>query len=143
MPDTEWKEGPDNLWELSKGKYWVVECKNEVLEGRAEINKGESGQMNNALSWFKRNYPAAESINTMIIPTREIGSAAGFNEQVSIIRVKKLRTLKNNVRAFFNEFKTEKFQNLDPGVVSQKLVEFQLDLTSLPSKYCETSIQNR
>jgi hypothetical protein len=50
-PDKEWKEGPDNLWAVEDGRYFLMECKSEVDLKRAEINKGESGQMNNACAW--------------------------------------------------------------------------------------------
>src|ERR1019366_9568699 len=31
-PDTEWKEGPDNLWALNDTQYLLFECKSEVDE---------------------------------------------------------------------------------------------------------------
>ncbi len=69
-PDKEWKEGPDNLWCLEKGTYLLLECKSRVDVDRDDINKGETGQMNNACGWFKTNYVGAKAICIMVHPAR-------------------------------------------------------------------------
>jgi replicative superfamily II helicase len=103
-PDKEWKEGPDNLWLLRDGEYLVFECKNMVDGDRAEINKDETGQMNNACAWFARVYPGVKGHKFMVIPTLMVAKAAGFNESVRILRKKGLHTLVKNARTFFAEF---------------------------------------
>src|SRR5947208_11307581 len=55
---TDWEAA---LWCLSAGQYLVVECKSEVDLNRAEINKDESGQMNNACAWFEKYYKGAKA----------------------------------------------------------------------------------
>jgi len=50
------------------GHYLVVECKSEVDLNRAEINKDESGQMNNACAWFEKYYKGATATKILIIP---------------------------------------------------------------------------
>lgn len=104
-PEKEWKAGPDNLWILKDGEYLLVECKNEVELTRSEINKTESGQMNNACAWFEHNYPGATVKRVMIINTRTVAHAAGFNKEVSVMREGNLRRLVINVRKFYGEFK--------------------------------------
>ena len=51
-PDSEWKEGPDNLWALDDSQYVLFECKSEVDVTRAEVNKREAEQMNRSSAWF-------------------------------------------------------------------------------------------
>jgi hypothetical protein len=97
-PDTELREGPDNLWALRDDLYWIIECKNQVDQNRKEINKSETGQMNNSCAWFKQHYPGAKNKNVMIIWTKTVGAAAGFNESVRIMTGKKLEMLVKNVR---------------------------------------------
>ena len=58
----------------------------------AEISKAESGQMNNVIAWFRKHYGGTKVKNLMIIPTKTIGHAAGFNEPVEIVRNANLRT---------------------------------------------------
>src|SRR6185437_903453 len=102
-PDKEWKEGPDNLWAMKHGQYLLVECKSEVDETRAKINKEESGQMNNACAWFSREYVGCESINVLIIPTAKLNQGAGFNEPVRIMRRRDLNKFTHAVRNFYND----------------------------------------
>lgn len=73
-PEKEWKEGPDNLWALRGSEYLLVECKSKVELTRDQINKTETGQMNNATAWFKRTYQGATAKNIMIIPTKRTTS---------------------------------------------------------------------
>lgn len=103
-PDKQWKAGPDNLWALEHGHYLLVECKSQVDTKRAEIAKDETGQMNNACAWFQKNYPGCQAAKMLIIPTNHLGKAAGFLEQVQIMRDKELKTLLKQTKDFFNEF---------------------------------------
>jgi hypothetical protein len=120
-PDKEWKEGPDNLWGVKDDEYLLIECKNEVLQDRNAIGKTETGQMNNACAWFSKNYKGARSKNVMIIPTNQLGTAAGFTEEVGIMSDVELKKLRRNVRAFFKEFSGKELGNLSEGHVQQWL----------------------
>jgi len=135
-PDKEWKEGPDNLWGVRDGHYLLIECKSEVDLSRMEINKGESGQINNASAWFARNYPGAASTNIMIIPTNKLSRAAGFNEHVQIMRAKELSKLVNSVRKFFGEFKSLDLKDLSEQKVQELLNAHGLHVESLLTDYC-------
>ena len=55
-PDKEFKKGADNLWCVATGEYFIFECKSEVDDSRTEINKQETGQMNNHCGWFEQEY---------------------------------------------------------------------------------------
>jgi len=121
-PDKEWKAGPDNLWALEDSHHLIVECKSEVDLNRSEINKTETGQMNNACAWFKNNYAGGSSTNLMIIPTSKVGKAGGFSESVKIIKRHELAKLGWNVKAFFAAFQQADFKSLSEATV-QKLLE--------------------
>jgi replicative superfamily II helicase len=135
-PCKEWKEGPDNLWCLTDGDYLLIESKNEVDLDRAEINKDETGQMNNACAWFKKYYTGATATRIMIIPPNRVGSAAGFVEEVHIMRAKELRALHFNLRKFFNEFKPYALNNLSENKIQEYLDAHKLDIDSIKSIYC-------
>ncbi|MCL4500133.1 MAG: DEAD/DEAH box helicase family protein [Chloroflexi bacterium] len=140
-PDKEWKEGPDNLWAVRDGCYLVCECKNQVDPNRQEINKGETGQMNNSCAWFKRNYPGAEATNIMIIWTKIVGAAGGFNEPVLIMSAKRLDKLVRNVRGFFQELKDEDLRNLAEARINKNLDSYHLGVDELLSAYGEAPKQ--
>ena len=136
-PDKEWKEGPDNLWCVKAGHYLLVECKNEVALQRAEITKDESGQMNNACAWFEKYYKGTAAKKIMVIPTNKVSRAAGFVQEVDIMRDKELRKLRNNVRGFFAEFKEADFSSLSETKIQQFLDAHQLSVEALLSDYAE------
>ena len=136
-PDKEWKEGPDNLWAIRAGEYLLVECKSEVDLRRAEMNKGETGQMNNAIAWFRRYYAGAKAKNIMIIPTRVVGRGAGFNEPVEIMRNPSLKKLSQNIAKFFLEFRQYDLASLSEGKVNELLVIHRLSIDDILKEYSE------
>jgi len=136
-PDKEWKEGPDNLWAVRDGEYIVIECKSEVELDRKEIHKAETGQMNNACAWFKSHYPGAKCANVLIIPTKNVASAAGFNEPVGILRKPGLKKLLKNVRGLFAEFKSVDLQDVEDEKVQKLLKEHNLMTEEIFASYLE------
>lgn len=128
-PDKEWKEGPDNLWKIGDNIYLLVECKNNVDVERNEINKEETGQMNNACAWFEKVNGDVSVKNIMIISTKNVSRAAGFNKPVQIMREGKLRSLTQNVRNFYLEFK-----GLDLNDLSEKRIQELLGIYKLTSE---------
>lgn len=136
-PDREWKEGPDNLWALRDGEYLLVECKSEASLTRAEVYKEETGQMNNACSWFDQNYAGTKVKRILIIPTLKLAKGAGFNDSVEAMRKDKLGRLVNNARAFFGEFKTLDLKNVSHEKVQQLINLHELSVEDISGKYSE------
>ena len=136
-PDKEWKEGPDNLWCVEAGTYLLVECKSEVDVQRAEINKDETGQMNNSCAWFDSHYKGASMTRVLIIPTNRLSKAAGFVQEVRIMREKELRQLRHNVKAFFAEFKNADFGSISDAKVQEYLDTHHLSVDALLTEYAE------
>lgn len=137
-PDTEWKEGPDNLWAVRDNEYLLIECKNEVEAQRSTINKGETGQMNNAIAWFRQNYGDSKLRNLMIIPAKAIGHGAGFNEEVQIMRNANLKRLSRNVEAFYREFKPFDLRDLSNHRINEWINAHDLSTDSILTSYSET-----
>lgn len=136
-PDREWKAGPDNLWAIRDGQYLLFECKSEVENTRREIHKHETGQMNNSSAWFAREYPGATVSRVLVIPTKQIGVAAGFTDDVRIMRVKGLSMLVRNVRNFFKEFHNLELKDISEKLVHDLLIRHHLDVESLVNNYTE------
>jgi len=136
-PDKVWKKGPDNLWCLERGRYLLIECKNEAKLVRGEIYKSETGQMNNSYAWFTENYPGATVRPIMIINTRVLGAGAGFNMEVSVMKDRDLRSLCRNVKLFYQEFLQAKLLELDPGIIERWLHQHALNTDALVRNYSE------
>lgn len=134
-PDTDWKKGPDNLWNVGGNSYISFECKNEVKENRAEINKKETGQMNNSCAWVKTNYNGDSVKYIMIIPTNTVASDTGFNEDVQIMRKKELNSLKKGVKAFFAELKNYDLKGLTDEQINNLFAAHKLLLENIINDY--------
>jgi len=136
-PDKQWKEGPDNLWAVRDSEYLLFECKSEVSLLRASINKKESGQMNNSCAWFKSHYGESKFKAILIIPTKKLGDGAAFNEPVRIMRKSPLQMLVNNVRAFFQEFKSLDLKNLSENKIQSFLDAHNLSVEKILNSYSD------
>ncbi len=132
-PDRQFKAGPDNLWALGDNRYLLFEAKSEVLQTRAEINKGETGQMNNACAWFARGYPDAIALRFLVMPTRKLAKGAGFNDDVRIMRAKHLRELAKHVAGFFAEFSGTPLLDITEVQVRERLAAHKLTVKDLGS----------
>ena len=136
-PDKLIRKGPDNLWCLSSNEYLLFECKSEVSLERKEINKVESGQMNNHCAWFKSQYPNSNCKNILIIPTKNLSYCADFSDDVSIMRQGKLKTFKKNIKEFIKEFKSYNIKELDDEKIQEFIQFHKLDIVNLKKYYCE------
>lgn len=137
-PDKEWNEGPDNLWKIKDNQYLLVECKSKTLVSRKEIYKEETGQMNNACAWFTKNYGDVPVKRIMIIPTKKIAHAAGFNLDVQIMREKNLKKLVENVNKYFMEYKNLDLKDVSPKRVQELLSIHRLTAEDILSLYSES-----
>lgn len=142
-PDKYWKQGPDNLWCIRDGEYILFECKNEVLQKREEINKDECGQMNNSISWFERNYSTQNFTPIMIIPTKTVNRAGGFNKDVGIMRKKNLKKFVGNVRNYFQSFREVDLKDISEESIQDFLNKHSLGIDNLKSEYTEKIIQRK
>ena len=136
-PDKEWKQGPDNLWALRDNQYLLFECKNQVDKNRKEINKDETGQMNNSCAWFRKHYGDSPVKNMMVIWTKTVGPAAGFNEPVEILTDASLTQLTKNIRGFFGELGKADLQNLSTTKIQANLKAYRLTVEDLLDHYSE------
>ncbi|MFE4430444.1 DEAD/DEAH box helicase [Peribacillus butanolivorans] len=128
-PDKEWKQGPDNLWKIGDNNFLLIECKNNVNIERNEIHKEETGQMNNAIAWFNRVYNGAPVKCIIVIATKNVASAAGFNSPVAVMRENKSRLLTDNIKKFYLEFKRLNFDDLSEGRIQELLNLYKLTST--------------
>lgn len=142
-PEKEYKKGPDNLWCGVDNHYFLFECKSEVEEKRAEINKHEAGQMNTHCGWFEQEYGNVSVNNILIIPIKYLSYYANFTHKVEIMRKKKLMSLKSNIKSFYKEFKNYKIHELSDEKIQEFINIHKLDIDSLKSEYTENYIHNK
>ncbi|MBL3554456.1 DEAD/DEAH box helicase [Rhodovulum sulfidophilum] len=134
-PDREWKEGPDNLWALDDRSYLVIEAKSEVDVTRAEINKGETEQMNKSAAWFDKHYKGMLATRVIIHPAKKIGSAAAFTHDVQGIVEHDLRKLEKACRVFFKSFEGQDLKSLSSGNIQTLIDAHRLSVSDIQTGY--------
>lgn len=91
--------GPDNLWGVGNGKYYVIECKNESKS--ETICKADSGQLHNSKSWFSKMYFDKEVCVPIIIHPKNLFAVdASPEDDFRIMDSICLEKLKNKVKEF-------------------------------------------
>jgi hypothetical protein len=77
----------------------------------------------------------------MIIWTKAVGAAAGFNEPVRIMTNKKLEALVKSVRAMFGELKGLDLQDLSEVKLQENIDRYDLGVDQLVQDYSEEPVQ--
>lgn len=139
-PDKEFRKGPDNLWCGVGNEYFLIECKSEVEETRAEISKSEAGQMDQHCGWFEEKYGEALCTRILIHPTKKLSYHANFTSKVRIMRRANLMKLKDNIKAFFMEFIKYEIKDLSDTKLQLFIDTHRLDLKSLKEIYSEDPV---
>lgn len=102
-PEREFGEGPDNLWLLRDGRYLVIECKNGSTT-KDGISKSDLGQLDQAMTWFRKRYGADMPVVPMIIhPLTTMGPQATAPTGLRIMDQSRLSLLRS---AFVDLVKT-------------------------------------
>jgi len=136
-PDKEIKKGPDNLWCGVENQYFLIECKSEVSDDRAEISKYEAGQMNSHSAWFESVYGNVICKRILVIPTKNISYHADFTHDVQVMRKGKLRHLRGNVKAFFKEFSQYVIHEVSDAKIQSWLDIHKLGVDDIRNQYAE------
>lgn len=97
-PELELGSGPDGLWAVESGKFWVVEAKTGATSG--EVAKRDLGQLGQAMAWFQGRYPGQTAIPVMVHPSRTLYANASKIEGMAFITPRVLAQIVASVRAF-------------------------------------------
>lgn len=126
-PESEWKQGPDNLWCIAPQEYIVIECKSGVHEDRAEIVQHEAEQLLHSMQWFKTRYKEVKAYPLMIINTRKAERGVHLSDGALICKKSKLGKLKKRVVEFYASFKNVDFSSISETSIQQNLLTHQLE----------------
>lgn len=144
-PDQEFNVGPDNLWiSPNNRKYFVIECKNEVLHSRNSINKEEVGQMNNHIGWFENLYGNDQDVAYIHVhPTNIYSEKANYTKKVRVMTPDKIELLKQNILGYIREFSKYDFSSIDEQKLFEALFKHQLTCDHIINCYTVESIKER
>ncbi len=130
-PEKESGSGPDNLWHIRGKTYWLIGCKNMVSASRTRISKSETGQLNNDIGWFKKNYEGCNAVPILIHPAGTLESDAFVTEPSWVISEASLEKLKNNTKNFYNSLNGISVDVLSTEMIKQNLKTAHLDIDDL------------
>ncbi|MCD2498496.1 helicase C-terminal domain-containing protein [Microbacterium nymphoidis] len=97
-PDAETGIGPDNLWAIGKGRYWVIECKSEAQA--SEVSREYLEQVSHSADWFEDKYPGFEQLPIIIHPSRTPMWDAVPRKTARVMTFARLESLRTAVRGF-------------------------------------------
>lgn len=135
--------GPDNLWNITGEKFWVIECKSKVSLHRKEISKKEAGQLSNTIGWFKANYRDSDGEHILIHPANMFAKGAYVAQNIWCLSPKHIDKLKENVKSFFTSMQNISFSDLSVNTIQAKLNEYNLDTNALVAHYLKAASKYR
>ncbi|HKK87404.1 MAG TPA: DEAD/DEAH box helicase family protein [Saprospiraceae bacterium] len=136
-PEEAWKEGPDNLWGVRKGEYFLFECKSGTKETRAEIHQNEAEQLLNSTRWFEEKYVDCEVLPIIVINPRLLAKGAFLPENGQILNIGGLAKLKARVRSFFKEFSNVDIKQVPDITIQEWLKSHELEVNNLKQLFKE------
>lgn len=135
-PDNEYGVGPDDLWYVGDGKYFVIECKNEAIN--PIISKDYCSQLLHSLSWFDTEYEVdSKRVPIMIYPTNNFEKNASPAEDFRVIDDEKLKLLKKRIDEYCKTISSDgNFKNLTK--LSTVLIKFNFTPDKFIKEYTKT-----
>lgn len=135
-PERELGQGPDNLWAIEPGQFWVIEIKSGAVS--EFISKRDSGQLGEATQWFRRKYPAEQAATpVMIHREKKLHNTASGPTGMRVINDVRLRELKLDVRALAEGLATSGWSDLSD--VARLLAGHKLDAVGLAGRLVATT----
>ena len=134
-PERQLGYGPDNLWAIEPGRFWVIEAKSGATS--EFISKRDAGQLGEALQWFGKRYPSdIAATPVMIHKEKKLHASATGPAGMRVIHARALAELKVEVRAFAEGLATTGWNDL--STVGRLLVGHKLDAASLAARLVAT-----
>lgn len=98
-PEHDGSAGPDNLWALGGGRFWVIEAKTGA--NSPAIGKRDMGQLAESMIWFGRHYdPQAVAVPVMIHRSVQAYANATPPPGMKLLTERRLGEFSASLRAF-------------------------------------------
>ena len=98
-PDDTLGRGPDNLWALRDGSFFVIEAKSGADSGHP-VYKDDAKQLSNAMDWFRQQYPNSEATPLLVHPEPKFDAHAAIPTGCRVVTTKRLARLQEALSAF-------------------------------------------
>ncbi|PXA68762.1 helicase C-terminal domain-containing protein [Cryobacterium arcticum] len=110
-PERELGNGPDNLWAIESGRYWVIEAKSGATS--EFVGKRDAAQLGAALQWFGNKYPVDQAATpVMIHHSRKLYSDATAPTGMRVLNMRAMGELSASVRSLSEGLAAEGWNDL-------------------------------
>lgn len=136
-PDQETGIGPDNLWAVGVGQYWVIEDKSEATATEVSLDYLE--QLSGSFDWFESVYADARfsGVPVLIHPSRRPMWDATPRQGARVITFERLALFRAAIKDFTTAIRVDNGYR-DPEVVRTNLTHFGLAASLLESRWTQT-----
>ncbi|MGL5077625.1 MAG: DEAD/DEAH box helicase, partial [Waterburya sp.] len=91
----------------------------------------------------EQEYNTEKVKRILIIPTKKVSAQGNFTHDVEIMRKGKLKSLRDNVKSFFKEFKDYILTEISDSKIQELIAVHKLDIKSLKNEYSEKYYQQK
>jgi hypothetical protein len=121
-PDHLYHNGPDNLWCLGDGTFFVIECKSGATGDH--INRSDIEQLLHSEAWFKEMYGKQTKYTPIVIhPSRKMAADAVASPESRVVNDERLIKLRTAANDFFIAV-SGKGSVLEPSKISENLIKY-------------------
>ena len=136
-PEKNYGEGPDNLWKLPNGSFLVIECKNKIKSDKG-ISKKDTGQLEQARSWFIERYMEPDIVTPVIIhPLKFLVKEASKVERMHIMTEVELSKLRKALKEFTEQLCTSNILS-SPKQIKELLALYGFNDNEFLKRYTTT-----
>lgn len=135
-PDQETGKGPDNLWVIGVGKYWVIEDKSEAVA--IEVSQDYLEQLSGSFDWFENAYNGAqfEGVPVLVHPSRQPMWDATPRQGARVMTFERLTLFRAAIKDFTTAIRIDNGY-LDREVVHANLSQFGLAADMLEARWTQ------
>jgi hypothetical protein len=138
-PEYETGRGPDGLWAVAGGTFYVIEAKSGVKDEHP-VYKSDAEQLSNAMDWFTAEYTTvATAVPVLVHPRAQFDKKAAVPRGCQVITTGRLSLLRDALRKLTAELADgDAFRN--PGRVGRLLTAHRLTADAFLSAYAQRAI---
>lgn len=129
-PEKLYRRGPDDLWEWGAFS-WVIEAKSE----RGMLPKVDSGQLHDAMEWYKENYPERTAYPIIVAAPIEAEDDAHFPAGTRVLTPAGLEKLVKTLEMFVGALVQKVPVLWTPEEVAQLLIKYGLSADQFAGNY--------
>lgn len=139
QPEHETGRGPDGLWAVVGGIFYVIEAKSGAKDDHP-VYKSSARQLSNAMDWFTAEYTTvATAVPVLIHPRALFERQAAVPHGCKVVTAPKLTLLRDALRQLAAELATDDAFR-DPGRVGRLLTSHNLTAEAFLDAYARRAI---